>query len=252
MTKLKFCTLNANGLKVKDKFLRVEEWLKSQKADIAFIQETHFNAEIKQTYENISKFKIFSSYGTTATKGAAILIKNSLNFKIIDETTDTDGRFILLNVNIDETIYSLVCVYAPNDRKTRNSYFKSKSDVLQNKSLGIKVIGGDFNEALNPIDRKLARTRDFVKPVYGLKTFINTHNLIDIWRDFQVGVKQFTWRRKNSNQASRIDMILIERDFKSKCVSCKIHPAMIKYTDHQGVSLIYEQCSDSKGRGFGN
>jgi exonuclease III len=36
---------------------------------------------------------------------------------------------------------------------------------------------------------------------------MKTNNLTDIWRKFNQDKQQFTWRRKDKTQASRIDMI---------------------------------------------
>jgi exonuclease III len=39
---------------------------------------------------------------------------------------------------------------------------------------------------------------------------IKTNKLIDVWRIYNENRQQFTWRRKDKTQASRIDMILLE------------------------------------------
>jgi exonuclease III len=74
----------------------------------------------------------------------------------------------------------------------------------------LPIVGGDFNETLMPIDRKSkCKNGTFIQPVASLKTFIKTNNLTDIWRKFNQDKQQFTWRRKDKTQASRIDMITI-------------------------------------------
>ena len=61
-----------------------------------------------------------------------------------------------------------------------------------------------------PIDRKgKCKNGTFIQPVGSLKTFIKTNNLTDIWRTFNQDKQQFTWRRKDKTQASRIDMIFM-------------------------------------------
>lgn len=250
MDKVKFCTLNVNGLQKRDKFFRVEEWFKNMKAHICFLQETHFTESVLTDINNLSKFNFYCNNFTSASRGVAICIKKCLNVKIINEKKDEDGRFLLLNIELDNTVFTLVCIYAPNDRKQRNAYFKRVNTMVKDNSLGIIVMGGDFNDALNPIDRKLKSKRDFIKPVNNLKLLIQNNKLVDVWRNLQQQVCQFTWKRRNNQQASRIDMIFIEKTFLHKCLYCKIHPALINSTDHQGVSLNFQTGSGNKGRGY--
>ena len=44
---MNFCTLNVNGLQMKDKQRRLLQWIKNQNCSIVFLQETHFNNESK-------------------------------------------------------------------------------------------------------------------------------------------------------------------------------------------------------------
>ena len=93
--------------------------------------------------------------------------------------------------------------------------------------------------------------RKKIKPVGSLKTLIQSNDLIDIWRYKNKTDIQFTWRRKNPDQASRIDMFLINKDFLMNIKSCDIRPILIKFTDHQAVSLKIETVTmKSKGPGY--
>ena len=58
------------------------------------------------------------------------------------------------------------------------------------------------------------------------------------------------WRRKDKSQSSRIDMIFIGKDFRSMIQSCKIYPAVIQTTDHQGVLLAFSTGVPEKGNGY--
>ena len=59
-----------------------------------------------------------------------------------------------------------------------------------------------------------------------LKSVIKTNKLIDVWRIYNENRQQFTWRKKDKTQASRIDMILLGKDFLSLVQGCKIKPAV--------------------------
>ena len=49
--------------------------------------------------------------------------------------------------------------------------------------------------------------------------------------------KQFTWRRKNNVDKSRIDYWLIENNIIPLLLTTDIRPAIIKYTDHMAISI---------------
>jgi exonuclease III len=56
--------------------------------------------------------------------GVAIFMEKSLHYELINKYNDTDGKLILINVDINNTIFTLICIYAPNCRSSRNSFFK--------------------------------------------------------------------------------------------------------------------------------
>ena len=129
----------------------------------------------------------------------------------------------MINIQIDDTIFTLVCIYAPNCKTARNAFFKKVGSILKEYGTGIPILGRDFNETMNQTDRKRA-SRKNTKPqqVSSLKTLIKSNKLTDIWRDLNGNVQQFTWRRKDKSQARRIDMIFIGMDFRMLVESCKI------------------------------
>jgi hypothetical protein len=49
-----------------------------------------------------------------------IFVSKAVNYKVIDKFTDENGRIVLLNVHIDDAVFSLVCIYAPNSKTLRN------------------------------------------------------------------------------------------------------------------------------------
>jgi exonuclease III len=86
--------------------------------------------------------------------------------------------------------------------------------------------------------RRSLRTGNVCKQsVNSLKSFIKTNKLIEVWRIYNENRQQFTWRRKDKTQSSRIDMIRLGKYFLSLVQGCKIKPAVIQYTDYQSVVL---------------
>ena len=75
------------------------------------------------------------------------------------------------------------------------------------------------------------------------------YNLTDVWRIKHPHEKQFTWRRKNGIERSRIDFWLLEENALPLVYTSDIRPVQIKATDHLAISLKL-QFADKRGPGF--
>ena len=147
------CTLNVNGMHNKEKAFRVIDFLKRNKCSIGFVQETHLDNELQNKLQKDTSFDIYSCHGSTSSRGVAILLNRlKIDYELQSKFCDQDGRLLLLNIKIHETLFSLLCIYAPNSRTLRNSFFKKSKCFLKEKCTGILILGGDFNESLKDID----------------------------------------------------------------------------------------------------
>ena len=61
--------------------------------------------------------------------------------EVIDLKTDQCiQRYILINLELDKNIFTLLNIYAPNDLRLRNIFFKSLDQLLKQSSLGLKLV----------------------------------------------------------------------------------------------------------------
>lgn len=232
-----FGSLNVQGLRDKSKRMRFKEYIMQQKFDIIFIQETHFTSEMSNLLNlEFDNFTQHHAYGTSQSKGCSILISNNCQLRVTDSFYCDEGRYVLLNTNVGDSYYSVLNVYAPNEKQNRNTFFKNIDNLLNEKSFGIKLLGGDFNEILNETDR-ISKTKISCKPCENLLNIIKKYSLVDIWKDKNQTKQQYTWRRTNSLEKSRIDFWLTDKNASSQIKHSDIRPAQIKYTDHQAISL---------------
>ena len=65
----------------------------------------------------------------------AILISKQVDYEIISQFIDTEGRITLLNINIKNTIFTLVCLYAPNCKTTKNYFFIKVNTFLKDHGI---------------------------------------------------------------------------------------------------------------------
>lgn len=59
--------------------------------------------------------KCFFSHCSTSSAGVAILFGTNVDFKVHEEIVDTNGRYIILDVTLNETRLTLVNIYGPNE-----------------------------------------------------------------------------------------------------------------------------------------
>ena len=71
-------TLNVQGLRDKQKQERFYTYIKQQKANVIFIQETHFTQELENTLNQKHKWQSFHCYGSSQSRGVSVLIDKNL------------------------------------------------------------------------------------------------------------------------------------------------------------------------------
>ena len=99
-------------------------------------------------------------------------------------------------------------MYAPNDKQNRNKFFKETQSLIENKSLGENLIGGNWNDVQAIEDRKSKNKQ--IKNSPELNQLKKQVNLSDPWKQTNPSKQQCTWKRKNSaTEAGRIDFFLI-------------------------------------------
>ena len=153
---LNIITLNVRGLGSVAKRRKLFLWIKKQQPDIIFMQETHCT---KSNVNNIDSHWLGPTFhslsNSSRSRGVSILFNPKMNIKVIDEFYDNDGRKILLNLEYENRIITLVNVYAPNHENERNSFFCNTTNwVIDNMIPESElIVGGDFNCCLRESDR---------------------------------------------------------------------------------------------------
>ena len=151
---VKFLSLNVRGLNKSIKRRSIFRWLHNQKLQFTFLQETYSSKDSAYIWEAEWGGKAFFSHGTSHSKGVMILINPSLDFQVNTCISDKNGRFLILDLVIDETHLTLVNIYAPNDTSQQVVFFKELENQLSEFPQENLVVAGDFNCALSDRDKK--------------------------------------------------------------------------------------------------
>ena len=179
---------------------------------------------------------------------------SKLDYIINKVTRDDNGRFILLDVDIDNLNVIIVNIYAPTKDKVKEQLdFLQQLQLLladfQDKNL---LIGGDFNTYLEPEkDKKGGRSAvasDYSKQ---LCAFMEESSLIDVWRVVNPDDSKFTWRSytRCGFVQSRIDYFLTSAHMVYDLADIDIKPGI--KSDHSLLRLSFKFPTEHvKGRGF--
>ena len=250
---LNIITLNVRGLGSVAKRRKLFLWIKKQQPDIIFMQETHCT---KSNVNNIDSHWLGPTFhslsNSSRSRGVSILFNPKMNIKVIDEFYDNDGRKVLLNLEYENRIITLVNVYAPNHENERNSFFCNTTNwVIDNMIPESElIVGGDFNCCLRESDRS-TKTHLNDKSRGSFKNLIAKLNLSDIWCKMNTNdTCHYTW---NDNVTySRLDYIFTTQNSSLNLISMD-NITVIKHraiTDHKAVVLKCEINRQCRGPGY--
>ena len=93
------------------------------------------------------------SHGSPNSCGTAVLINNKANCTVLHTVPYRLGRLIISKIQVDDKVYVLVNIYAPNKDKESVQFFRKLYTLLQIENLDSEeniILGGDFNCPLNP------------------------------------------------------------------------------------------------------
>lgn len=129
---------NANGLSNHKN--EIEIFLKNNNIDILLISESHFTS---QTYFKINRFDTIAANhpDNRAHAGAAILIKSSIKYEVLDPFEEPHLQAAGIRVKSNNYFLNIFSIYFPPRHNVKCQQY---DDFFQN--LGSKfIVGGDFN-----------------------------------------------------------------------------------------------------------
>ena len=247
---VKVMSLNVRGLNDSLKRKKVFGWINQQKPHIVFLQETFCTNKLQPYINSMWKGKVIHSLtDSNHSRGVAILLSENLDYKIINVHESKDGRKLLLNIEMLNNVFSLVCVYAPNRVKDRSDYFKDLHKWFNKNALNSNnaIICGDFNCCFGKGDRSPATHLNDIsrKDLYN---FVNINNLNDMCSSIEGKNSEFTYIDKQFGTKSRLDYIFVS----DKCILQKGNSKTMHAIccDHKAVVSNLNYSENKKGKGY--
>lgn len=147
-------SFNCNGLSDIFKLQKVFSNFEEKKIDIVFLQETFWTGTFIYQVRDKWNGSVFYSNGNNGRQGVAILL--SSNFKNtcnIVSNFGSQGRFLHMQLEMDNNTLNLFNVYAPNVLADKVDFFNFINNYIHDGSYDNVMIAGDFNTTLAKIDR---------------------------------------------------------------------------------------------------
>ena len=191
---------------------------------------------------------IYFAHGSNHSRGVAILIRKSFDFKLKSIRSDEEGRYLILEAIIQDVPFLLVNIYAPNTTTKQSLFFQTLSALIcdegYNESDHKILLGGDLNVAMDP-DLDCSGGNPAVKDsVKCVEDVMMNYDLVDIWRIRNPNTKKFSWRQKSPIIQRCLDYWLIS-DLLQDDVA-KVDMVTAIKTDHHAVTLEIDSVDDQQ------
>jgi exonuclease III len=229
----KVASWNVNGLNNPVKRSRVMAKMRREKPQIIFLQETHLS---KDEHEKLKQFgyknTFYSSFKTGHKRGVAVLLHNSLNFELVKEIRDSEGRYILVQGRIENNMTTLISVYLPPQSDPK--LMKTVLELIASESQGTLICAGDFNTVINREDT--SNNKRTVSPQNKiLRKGLEEIGLLDVWRELHPTDRDYTYFSAPHTVYSRIDFFFVFKNDRHRIINCDIGSRDI--SDHSPMYL---------------
>ena len=138
-----------------------------------------------------------------------IMFRKGLDYIIHASDADPNGRFVIIDLEIQSTRLTIANIYGPNiDDACFFETLIQRIEILPNDN---RILTGDFNLVLDVnIDKKGGNNTTHFSAQQIIKTYMEDTDLTDVFRFLHKDKPIFTWFRKvPSFIACRLDFFLI-------------------------------------------
>jgi len=82
-----------------------------------------------------------------------ILVKDDVDFKLNSIISDDQGRYVIMEAEVQGSLFLFVNIYAPNSVQDQCCFYNNLNKKIEENIVGKEnkiIIGGDFNVTLDP------------------------------------------------------------------------------------------------------
>jgi len=216
--------------------------------DVIMLQETQSTVQDEIKWQSEWGGKIVFSHGKKDARGVMILFKGNTDIDITEVKSDGDGRMLIVTVTLINTQMVLVNIYAPNEDKP--DFFHHVFNETSQLDIPNMAIGGDYNLVLDwSIDKHGGLQKTNANSQACVKQYMDTLELIDVWRVKHPNLKEYTWRRRKPCIIQcRLDFFLVSQSVLQMTKAAKIGSSYL--SDHSIVVIELTVEKQSRGPGY--
>ncbi len=246
MPALKISTFNVRGINDNKKRSDLFDWLRKRNIDICLLQETHCSKELENKWGCEWGYTAFWSSHSGRSRGVAILFKNSFQYCLHNKYEDCEGRYIMLDITINNSRLSIINIYGPNtDDPDFFNLLGTKINMWPNNAI---IMAGDYNVVQDyTMDTLNINQRNNPKAHVKVNELKETLDLYDPWRQQHPITKMFTWHN-SQNKHSRLDYFLLSSDLANSIDAAIIKPGY--KSDHSIVEINLTLSNHQRGPGI--
>ena len=183
-----FVSNNVKRIETLQKKMKLFEYLMSYVVTngLVFLQETHLTIRDEKKWEDEFNCKLFFSHGKTNSCRVLIGHYGTKKIEVIYKKFDNSGRILLLEINIDDSLFVLINIYNANNEPDQVKPLTDFGEILdsvgdiQNKNVSFS---GDFNVLFDSFLEAQGGKPSLKKYTLGKTIQIKKKlNLVDIWR----------------------------------------------------------------------
>lgn len=248
MTGYNIASFNSRGLADKLKRRELITWLDQKNIKIALLQESHSTPSSENDWKTQWTGNIFMSHGNSNSRGTCILIHRCVPINVHKSIIDSNGRYVILDIDIDGVRMTVGSIYGPNEDNPE--FFIDVIHQIESIPNDNRIIGGDFNLILDlNLDKKGGQKSTHKKSCTLVKNWMEETELVDIWRLQHPDSHMYTWNRKRPSPIfCRLDFFLVSYGITENIISSNISPGY--RSDHSLVSINFIPIICERGRGF--
>lgn len=239
---LKVITVNVRGMKDSGKRAAIFLSLIALDFHVCFLQECHLkdSGDCKKFMKEWKHGPSFWNIGNVHSDGVGILFKGQ-DCQIQERMIVVPGRVMYVDGIVRGEKFRFINMYAPTGKSERLEVFKKIPDILAtNRKI---VFGGDFNTAIDDLNRDHINVKDFSASY--LKKVTGDFELVDGYREVNKMDAGYTWRNTRGVN-KRLDYLFVK-----KGTIIGIHKIMPNwYSDHDMVYMGFEFEGLDIGKGY--
>lgn len=195
--------------------------------------------------------QLFVSETSGNAGGVAIIFSQDLKPNILHVCHSKQKRFLIVHFSLFGENYKVASVYMPTSdkEKIQIEVLDELRDALDGDENDLILVGGDFNVALHDsLDRSGYVSHTIPNKIFRsrLTGFLDSFDLLDIWRVQNPTTRDFSWSR--SDKLARLDYIFAPSSFPGQIKASQ--PTHYAFSDHSMIALTIRPSIQPRGKGF--